>query len=168
MSNLNQLMAYLDRNGVSYQIRADLPAFSARQAALATHMPESQTTKTLVVQAGKQKWMVVLRADQRLDQNNLRQILEAQSIHLVSEEELEALFPNCEIGAMPPFGNLYGFPVLVDKALAEDYEIVFNACTHTESVRMKFRNFVRLVKPTIADVATVNHTHHNETVEETL
>jgi Ala-tRNA(Pro) deacylase len=130
-----------------------MPAFSAHNVAMATHAPDREMAKTLVVQAGKQKWLAVLRADCRIDQRLLRHALETHSIHFVSEEELETLFPNCEVGAMPPFGNLYGLPVIVDKSLAEDEEIIFNACTHTESVRMKFEDFERLVKPMVMEFA---------------
>ncbi len=74
-------------------------------------------------------------------------------VHLAHEEDLDLLFPDCEVGAMPPFGNLYGFPVVVDQALLEDREIVFNACTHTDSIRMKFSDFERLVRPIVAHIA---------------
>lgn len=159
MVQQNELLRYLNDNHVEYQLHRHMPAFSAHDVAVATHAPDREMAKTLVVQAGKQKWLAVLRADYRIDQRLLRHALETHSIHFVSEEELEMLFPNCEVGAMPPFGNLYGLPVIVDKLLAEDEEIVFNACTHTESVRMKFEDFERLVKPMVLEFAVQENVH---------
>ncbi|MBX2991743.1 MAG: YbaK/EbsC family protein [Bacteroidetes bacterium] len=160
MSATNELFRYLQNNGVEFRVHSHLPAFSAHDVALATHVPENQTAKALVVKAGMQSWLVVLRADYRIDQRKLRDALETHNIHLVPEEELDHLFPNCEIGAMPPFGNLYGMPVIVDKALANQKEIVFNACTHTESVRMRFEDFERLANPMIVEFAV--HKNHIE------
>jgi Ala-tRNA(Pro) deacylase len=122
--------------------------------ALATHASEDLVAKSLLIKAGPFKWLAVIPADFRLDEGLLRNALEKHSIHLVPEEELELLFPNCEVGAMPPLGNLYGVPVIVDKALAEQDEIVFHACTHTESVRMRFADFERLANPMIAEIGT--------------
>lgn len=162
MSTIHELIRYLNDNGVEFRVHRHLPAFSAHDVARATHAPEEQVAKSLLVKAGQQRWLVVLPADYRIDQKLLRNALEKHSIHLVGEEELEQLFPNCEIGAMPPFGNLYGVPVIVDKHLAEREEIVFNACTHTESIRMKFADFERLVKPMIIGCGVSLHTDEEE------
>jgi Ala-tRNA(Pro) deacylase len=104
--------------------------------------------------------MVVLRADQRLNERLLKRLLAATSVRLAHEEDLEALFPGCDLGAMPPFGNLYGLPVIVDQALTEDDDIVFNACKYTESIRMKYRDYERLVRPLIGRFAI-----HREVLE---
>ena len=161
MSAMNELVRYLQNNGTEFRIHSHLPAFSAHDVALATHVPDNVTAKTLVVKAGQQRWLVALRADYRIDQRLLRDALETHSIHLVPETELDHLFPNCELGAMPPFGNLYGMPVIVDKALADQKEIVFNACTHTESIHMKFEDFERLTNPMVVEFAV-----HKDTLEE--
>jgi Ala-tRNA(Pro) deacylase len=96
------LLRYLNDNHVEYRLHRHMPTFSAHDVATATHAPDRETAKMLVVQAGRQKWLAVLRADYRIDQRLLRHALEIHSIHFVSEEELETLFPNCEVGAMPP------------------------------------------------------------------
>ncbi|MEK9138683.1 MAG: YbaK/EbsC family protein [Bacteroidota bacterium] len=166
MAKVSELLRYLNNNHVEYQVHSHMPAFSAHDVAMATHVPDRDMAKTLVVQAGKQKWLAVLRADYRIDQRLLRRALETHSIHFVSEEELEMLFPNCEVGAMPPFGNLYGLPVIADKSLAEDEEIVFNACTYSESVRMRFEDFERLVKPMVLGFAVPDNVRESQLQKE--
>jgi len=163
---LMNLIRYLDNSNVDYRVRRHVPAYKAHDVAVATHVPDSTMAKTLIVRAGQQIWMVVLRADYRIDQRLLRDALEQHSIHLVPEEELETLFPNCEIGAMPPFGNLFGIPVIVNKQIAEEDEIVFNACTHTDSIRMKYKDFERLVKPIVATVAVPVHAEESKGVSD--
>jgi Ala-tRNA(Pro) deacylase len=159
---LMNLVRYLDDQKVEYRVRRHVPAYKAHDVAAATHAPDSEMAKTLIVQAGQQKWMVILRADYRIDQRLLRDALEQHSIHMVPEEELETLFPNCEVGAMPPFGNLYGIPVIVNKQIAEEEEIVFNACTHSDSIRMKYRDFARLANPMVATVAVPEHAEESK------
>jgi Ala-tRNA(Pro) deacylase len=78
-------------------------------------------------------------------------VLKSKHVHLASEEDLQQIFPDCEVGAMPPFGNLYALPVYADKSLADDNVIVFNACSHTRSIRLKMYDFLRLVKPVVAE-----------------
>jgi len=153
MAKLIDVIEYLNRGHVHYQIISHMHAYTAHNTALATHVPDSELAKTLVLRAGDQFWMAVLPADHRLSERKVKKVLEARHIRLAHEEELELLIPDCQVGAMPPFGNLYGLPVLVDKSLTEDDEIVFNACTHTEAVRMKFADFERLVKPLIGEIA---------------
>jgi Ala-tRNA(Pro) deacylase len=157
MTNVSKLVKYLSDNGVDFRVQSHLPAYSAHNVAMATHVHDSKVAKVLAIHAGAQVWIAALRADHYIDQRLLSDVLETHAIRLASEEELEELFPSCEVGAMPPFGNLYGLPVLVDKALAGDEDIVFNACTHTESVRMKFSDYERLVKPMIVEFAVAQH-----------
>ena len=153
MARTHDLIKYLTANNASFRLLRHAPAFSAHDVAQATHVPDTALAKTLLVKAGNVYWMAVVRGDQRLSQHRLKRALEVHHAHLAHEEDLDLLFPDCEIGAMPPFGNLYGFPVLVDKGLAEDDEIVFNACTHSDSIRMKFSEYERLVHPMIAEIA---------------
>jgi Ala-tRNA(Pro) deacylase len=94
--------------------------------------------------------MAVLPAKHRVDLEALRAACLAGKVELATEHEFAKLFPNCEEGAMPPFGNLYGVPVYVEKSLAEDEEIAFNACSHSELIQLAYKDFARLVKPTIA------------------
>ena len=90
-------------------------------------------------------------ADHRLDENLLGKVIKAKHLHLAQEEDLKPLFPDCEIGAMPPFGNLYALPVYIDKSLINDDEIVFKACSHTKSIRLKMNDYLSLVKPVITE-----------------
>lgn len=147
------LLKFLDESVARYQVLSHVPAYSAHDVARAAHVPERSLAKTLLVKADSQYWLVVLRADQRVDEKALRHELTTRHVHLAQEKEIESMFPDCETGAMPPFGNLYGLPVIVEKGLSEDDEIVFNAGTHTDSVKMRFADFVSIVDPIIAQFA---------------
>ena len=151
------LLQYLNKTGVPFELLTHVPAFSAHDVAAATHIPDSESAKTIIIRADDSKWMVVLPADHRLNENMVRHALGAKHIHFVQEEELISLFPDCEVGAMPPLGNLYSIQVIVDKSITHDEEIVFNACTHTESIKMKYKDFENLVKPRIAQIAEPLH-----------
>jgi Ala-tRNA(Pro) deacylase len=99
--------------------------------------------------------MAVLAASQHVEMRELRHVLGAKHIRLAKEEEFQELFPGCELGAMPPFGNLYGLPVFVDEILTQDKEIAFNAGTHSELVRMSYADFERLVQPKVVSLAAL-------------
>jgi Ala-tRNA(Pro) deacylase len=154
---MSDLLRYLDSNKVEYHVVEHDPAFSAHEVAVATHFPESEIAKAVLLHIDEHFWMAVLRADQRVNQQLIKRTFGAKHVRLAQEEDLAGMFPDCQLGAMPPFGNLYGLPVLVEESLAEDEEILFNACTHTKAVRMKFRDFRRLVKPVIAGFAEAPH-----------
>lgn len=153
MAKTYDLIRYLTTNNVEFRLLRHVPAFGAHAVAQVTHVPDTALAKTLLVKAGQVYWMAVVQGNQRLSERLLKRALEVHHVHLAHEEDLDLLFPDCEIGAMPPFGNLYGFPVIVDKSLADDDEIVFNACTHSDSIRMKFTEYDRLVHPIIAEIA---------------
>ena len=157
MAKMADLLRYLDSNKVEYQVVEHDPAFSAHEVAVTTHIPDSEIAKAVLLHIGDHFWMAVLRADQRINQQLIKRTFGAKHVCLAHEEDLAVRFPDCQLGAMPPFGNLYGIPVLVEESLAEDEEILFNACTHTKAVRMKFRDFRRLVKPAIAGFAETPH-----------
>lgn len=150
MAKIADLEKYLNDNKIQFQVIAHDPAFTAHDVARATHVPDSELAKAIIVRADGGFWMAVLRADQIIDQNLLRKALGAKELHFAHEEDLSFLFPDCQTGAMPPFGNLYGVPVVVDTALSADAEIVFNACTHTRAIRMKYADYERLVRPRVA------------------
>jgi Ala-tRNA(Pro) deacylase len=157
MAKMSDLLKYLNLTGIQYQVISHVPAFSAHSVALAAHVPDSQLAKTLLVRADEQYWMAVLRADYHLNQKLLKHAIEAKHVTLATEEELSVFFPDCEVGAMPPFGKLYALPVVVDKTLTTDEYIVFNACTHTQSVKMKYADYERLVRPIAAEIAEPVH-----------
>jgi Ala-tRNA(Pro) deacylase len=153
MAKFDMLLKYFNDNNVHYQVLSHTRAFTAHQLAMASHVPDKAVAKTLLVKADDQYWMVVLGADQRLSERLLKHALEVTKIHLAHEEDLDPFFPGCETSAIPPFGKLYGLPVIVEKHLADDEEIVFNACTHTDAIRMKFADFERLANPIVAEFA---------------
>ena len=153
MAKLGDVMDYLKRNNVRYEVIEHAPAFSAHEVAVVSHVPEKDLAKTLVVYSDGKYCMVVVPADHRLNDHLLHDVLKAKHIHLASEDDLQQIFPDCEIGAMPPFGNLYALPVYVDQSLANDEEIVFNACSHTRSIRLKMYDYMRLVQPVIAEIS---------------
>ena len=153
MAKMKDLMAYLDRNGVAYEVVDHVPAYSAHNVATSVHVADHAIAKTLMVRADDRYVMAVLPADQRLDEHALRMALGAHHVHLAHEEDLGHLFPDCEVGAMPPFGNLYALPVFVDSTLTSDEEIVFNACTHSHAMRMRMADYLRLVRPFVGPLA---------------
>lgn len=153
MAKTSDLQRYLNNNGVSYKIIEHNPAFSAHGVSVAAHLPEKEIAKTVILQADGKFWMAVLRGDNKINFHLLKQALGAHHVHLAHEEDLSSLFPDCQLGTMPPFGNLYGVPVLVDHALTTDPEIAFNACCYTKSIRMKFDDFLKLVNPLVGHYA---------------
>lgn len=159
MATFADVLDYLNKKHIEYQVISHIPEYTSRTMALATHVPDNELAKTLVVQAGKQLWMAVLPADRRLSGQLLKRVLEVHHVRVATEEEVDTLIPDCEIGSMPPFGNLYGLPVIVDQSIAERTEIVFNACTHTEAIRMKFVDFEHLVRPLTGAIAEVPTAH---------
>jgi Ala-tRNA(Pro) deacylase len=161
MAKMTDLLRYLNSNKVEYQVLDHDPAFSAHDVAIATHVPESEMAKAILIRIDDHFWMAVLRADERINPQLVKRAFGARHVYLAHEEDLGTMFPDCQIGAMPPFGNLYGLPVLVDESLAEDEEILFNACTHTKAIRMKFKDFRRLVKPVIAGISQSPHLTEN-------
>jgi Ala-tRNA(Pro) deacylase len=151
MAKLDNVIDYLKHNNVQYEVIEHAPAFSAHEVAVVSHVPEKDLAKTLIVNADGKYYMVVMPADHRLDDHLLQGMLKSKHVQLASEEDLQQIFPDCEVGAMPPFGNLYALPVYADKSLADDNVIVFNACSHTRSIRLKMYDFLRLVKPVVAE-----------------
>jgi len=145
-----KLREFLDANGVAYEVRSHLQAFTAQEVAAAQHVPGREMAKVVIVRAGREFLMAVLPAPQRVDLGQLGAAAGKPDLHLATEAEFAGLFPACEAGAMPPFGNLYGLPVWVDQALTRDKDISFNAGTHDQTVRMAYADFARLVQPRVA------------------
>ena len=145
-----KLREFLDASGVAYEVRSHLQAFTAQEVAAAQHVPGREMAKVVIVRAGREFLMAVLPAPQRVDLGQLGAAAGKPDLHLATEAEFAGLFPACEAGAMPPFGNLYGLPVWVDQALTRDKDISFNAGTHDQTVRMAYADFARLVQPRVA------------------
>lgn len=144
-----KLKEFLDQNGVKYLSVSHSPAFTAQEIAASAHIPGKELAKTVMVVMDGKMAMAVLPASYNVDLAALEGISGSTKVALASEEDFKNLFPDCEPGAMPPFGNLYDMPVYVAESLAEDDEIAFNAGSHTELLRLSFADFVRLVQPKI-------------------
>jgi Ala-tRNA(Pro) deacylase len=144
---------FLDENHVKYTTLVHSMAYTAQEIAAMAHIPGRELAKTVIVQVDGRMAMAVLPSLHHVDLERLRNVTSARNVRLATEAEFKGLFPECEAGAMPPFGNLYGLETYVDPELAYDDEISFNAGTHIELIRMNFQDFKRLVRPRICEFA---------------
>ena len=152
MKMLKRCMDYLSANHVRFSHSIHASAYTAREVASADRMPAHELAKTVVFLADGVYGMVVVPADYLVDFNELRRLMGATHIQMASEAELFKLFPECDV-AMPPLGNLFDIPVVVDETVAASEFIAFTAGTHRDVIHMGFGDFRRLVKPLIAAVA---------------
>ena len=150
---VRKLREYLDGHKVKYVMISHSAAFTAPEIAASAHIPGRELAKTVVVKLDDRLAMTVLPSSQQVDFDLLCAASRARSAALATEKEFKDRFPDCEVGAMPPFGNLYGMDVFVSDALTKDEEIAFNAGSHTELVRMAYRDFDRLVHPKVVHIA---------------
>jgi len=150
---IRKLREFLDSHAVRYFVVSHSPAYTAQEIAAAAHVPGKELAKTVVVTLDGKMAMVVLPASRQLDFDLLRKLTSARKVELASEKEFADLFPECEIGAMPPFGNLYGMDVYVSEELEDDDEIAFNAGVHTELLILSYENYKRLVHPKVAKLS---------------
>lgn len=150
---LETLKHFLDQNGVKYVSVRHSPAYTAQELAALAHVPGKEWAKTVMVKLDGKMAMAAVPASGRVIFDRLREAAGAKAAELATEQEFRDLCPGCEVGAMPPFGNLFGMEVYVDTQLAEDEEIAFNAGSHTEMVKLPYRDFARLVKPTVAKLS---------------
>ncbi len=157
MAMCKKLKEFLDQNKVNYQITGHPEVYTAQEIAAALHVPGKELAKVVMVKAGDKFVMIVLPASWRIEMAKLKDLLGAKEIRLATEEEFKNLFPDCEVGAMPPFGNLYDLDVYVDKTLSEDEEIFFQAGNHIESIKMKYKDYSALVKPVVAEFSVHLH-----------
>jgi len=144
-----KLKQFLDENKVKYTTITHSPAFTAQEIAHSAHIPGKDIAKTVIVKADGEMVMVVLPASDQVVFDFLKAAIGAEQVELATEWEFQDRFPECELGAMPPFGNLFGMEVFVSEGLSEDEDIAFNAGSHVELIKMKYRDFERLVKPRI-------------------
>ncbi|MEO7860346.1 MAG: YbaK/EbsC family protein [Nitrospirales bacterium] len=145
------LNAYLDREHVHYDVLSHPEAFRALTVAQILHTPEKEMAKVVIMKVEKRFVMTVLPASWKVDLNRLRAVFDTHQVRLATEDEITGLFPDCELGTMPPFGNLYRLPVCVDQSLTEEEEIVFQAGTHSDAIRMRYWDFAALVFPVVAE-----------------
>jgi Ala-tRNA(Pro) deacylase len=147
------LESYLREDQVPFETHHHPTAFTAQEVAASEHTPGKMVVKVVMVLADGELAMLAMPAPYQADLERVAEVLGASEVRLAHEEEFAPAFPDCEVGAMPPFGNLYGLPVYVDEALAEDETIVIQAGTHSDTIRLKYADFERLVRPTAARFA---------------
>jgi Ala-tRNA(Pro) deacylase len=153
MPLMEKVRAFLDQNHAEYTHTVHSLAYTAREVAAAEHMPAREVAKSVVVHADNGYHMLVLPANRMIDFQEIRDALGFSHARLVPETELSQLFPDCELGAMPPFGNLYSMPVYLDSCLVSEEVLTFNAGTHRDVIHMRTRDFRRLVQPTLVSLA---------------
>jgi len=148
---INTLTRFLDENKVEYVTIRHSPAYTAQKIAAAAHIPGREVAKTVMVNVDGKMAMAVLRATDQVDLDLLRGAAKAKSVTLASEDDFRDAFQGVELGAMPPFGNLYGMKVFADEALSKDAQIAFNAGSHTELLQLDYADFERLAKAKVAN-----------------
>jgi Ala-tRNA(Pro) deacylase len=151
---VKKLKDFLDNKNIKYVTITHSPTYTAQEIAASAHIPGKDLAKTVMIKIDGTMAMAVLPASCKVDFDLLKKAAGASTVGLASEQEFKNLFPECEIGAMPPFGNLYGMEVFVADALAEDEEIAFNAGSHTELIRLAYKDFARVVQPKVATFAS--------------
>ena len=146
---VKKLKKFLESHAVKYVAISHSPAYSAQTVAASAHIPGKEMAKTVIVKIDDKFAMAVLPASYRIHLGHLKVAVSASHVELATEAEVENLFPDCERGAMPPFGNLYDMNVYVAEQLTEDEEIAFSAGSHTELIRLSYKDFESLVMPTV-------------------
>lgn len=144
-----KLKAFLDANGVKYVVVTHSQAFTAMEVAESVHVRGGEMAKTVMLNTDGKLVMAVLPATRKVNLETFRKGSGAGEVSLAQEADFRTDFPGCEVGAMPPFGHLYGLDLYADPALAANQEIAFNAGSHTEVIRMGYKDFERLAKPRI-------------------
>ncbi len=148
-----KLRKFLDEHKIKYVNIKHSLAYTAQEIAASAHIHGKEIAKTVIVKINGEMVMAVIPANFKIDLGLVSEAAGGKSAQLANEQEFQDLFPGCALGAMPPFGNLYNIPVYVDESLAEDEEIVFNAGSHTELIRLAYKDFESLVKPKITTLA---------------
>lgn len=146
---VKKLKEFLDNHKVKYVSMSHSPAFTSQEIAAAAHVSGRQLAKTVIVKAGDHLAMVVIPANDQVNFTKLADITGTSSVDLASESEFKDKFAGCEVGAMPPFGNLYDMPVFISSELSKQDHIMFNAGSHSELMQVAFHDYERLVKPKV-------------------
>lgn len=152
---LLRLRQFLDSYEIKYVVISHSVAYTAEAIAALTHIPGKEVAKTVIVKIDDALAMAVVSASQHVDLELLKAATKANVVRLAAENEFKGRFPDCETGAMPPFGNLYGMSVFADEVLSHDKEIVFNAGSHRELVRLAWKDFERLIQPNVMKLSAV-------------
>jgi Ala-tRNA(Pro) deacylase len=152
---IKKIQDYLNRNAIKYVIISHSPAYTAMEVAASAHVSGKELAKTVMVKVDGKMTMVVLPASYKIDFGLLKEITGTKNIDLAEEVEFTYMFPNCEVGAMPPFGNLYNMEVYVSETLTKDTEIAFAAGFHNELIKMTYKDFEKLVKPIVMKISVL-------------
>lgn len=150
---LSKLREFLDSHNIKYLVISHSLAYTAQGIAALAHVSGKKLAKTVIVKIDGVLAMAVIPASEHVDLDQLRTLTGAKTVEIATEAEFNDVFPDCETGAMPPFGNLYDMPVYADISLSQFEEITFSAGTHRELVRMRWADMARLVNPTVDKVA---------------
>ncbi len=148
-----KLKEYLDDHSIKYETIRHSPTYTAQKTAASAHVPGKELAKTVMIRVDGQLAMAVLPAPMQVDFQRLSAALDGAKVELADEGEFRARFPDCEVGAMPPFGNLYDMAVYVDDHLTKDDDIAFNACSHTELLQLPYADYANLVQPKVLSFA---------------
>lgn len=149
----DKLREYLESHNVEYTVIEHSPVYTAQEIAASAHIPGQQLAKTVMVKLDGKMAMAVLPAPYHVNIARLKELTGAKKIELSNEQEFKDVFPDCEPGAMPPFGNLYGLDVYAAQNLKEETEIAFCAGSHGKLIRIAYTDFERLAKPQVLDFA---------------
>ena len=151
MTCLRRLQEYLDANHMPHEVLSHEEAYTAPEIAHTLHVSGKMLAKVVMVKADERFVMAVLPSNWKIDFDRLKEAVSSSRVRLATEDEFKGLFPDCEIGTMPPFGNLYGIDVYVDQSLTEDETIVFQAGTHFGAIKLRYEDFANLVHPKVAE-----------------
>ena len=151
----SRLKVYLEHETVPYEVLTHREAYRASELAQVLHVPGKELAKVVILKVGERFVMTVLPANWKVDLRRIGEILHVYPVRLATEEECQRLFPDCELGAIPPFGNLYGLEVYVDQAFTADEEIVVPAGTRYQAVKLRYQDFARLVRPSVTEFHVV-------------
>jgi Ala-tRNA(Pro) deacylase len=151
---VKKLKEFLDANHVKYVSITHSKAYTAQEVAASAHVPGKALAKVVIVELDGEMAMAVLPANRKVVLQDLREITGSDKVKFVAEDRFKGRFPDCEIGAMPPFGNLYGMGVYAAESLADNDEIAFNAGSHEEIIKLSYRDFQRLVQPRVMAFTT--------------
>jgi Ala-tRNA(Pro) deacylase len=151
---VKKLKEYLDKEKIKYVSIVHSPAYTAQEVAASAHITGKELAKTVIVQLDGETAMAVLPANRKIVLQDLREVTGADQVKFVPEDEFKKQFPDCETGAMPPFGNLYGMEVYAAASLTENDQIAFNAGSHTEVIKLAYEDFERLVRPKVVSFTT--------------
>lgn len=151
---VRKLKEFLDREKIKYVSIVHSTAYTAQEVAASAHVTGKELAKTVIVELDRKMAMAVLPANRKIVLQDLREVTGCDEVKFASEDEFRQRFPDCETGAMPPFGNLYGMEVYVAESLIGNEEIAFNAGSHTEIIRLPFKDFERLVRPKVMSFTT--------------